>query len=175
MCECLWRTPKISRKFARGNKVSSLCSFTAGTKRIPSIMQLSLNISHLFKALGMHFSKEVKQRCTGSECIHSCLPVCLWGWSPQFANLSLNLSVPDRTPGHMTHTGQPKNSSIQGIEHFKSGVIAAFSVLTATKTLPAGMVYSSRKCTSCASGGVVVTGFKWSLKYSLHTPRLSFP
>jgi len=36
--------------------------------------------------LAYTFSGEV---CSGSWCIHSCLPFGVWGWSFQFANLSV--------------------------------------------------------------------------------------
>ena len=79
---------------------------------------------------------------------------------------------PSRTSDHLTHTSQPKNSSIQGSEHFRSDDIASAnrqpSVLTAWKTFAALMIFSSPKYTSCLSDGVVVTGFKKSLKHCLH-------
>ena len=49
----------------------------------------------------------------------------------------------------------------------------AFSVLTARETLAAVTVFSFPKYTSCAFGGVIVTGFKISFKHYLHLPKMS--
>ena len=86
---------------------------------------------------------------------------------------------PARTPGHLSPTSQPKNSSIRVFEHFRWNFVssqpAAFNVSAARKTSAAAMEFSSPKCTSCVSKVVIVTGFKRSLKHSLHHPRMSCP
>ena len=80
----------------------------------------------IFKAFGIHFSQVgLGEIYPGVWCFHSCLPFCVWGWSPQFALT--------RTQGHLTHTSQPKNLT-EGFRHFRSDFTSAFSVLITRRT-----------------------------------------
>ena len=62
------------------------CCATAATKTALGIIQLWFNYfaASLYKAIGVHFSREAKERDApppSSGCIHSCLPFCVSGWS----------------------------------------------------------------------------------------------
>jgi len=91
-----------------------------------------------FKALGIHFSREAKERNKSVIVLLLSVSSCVWRWSLQFANLSLpfqNASPSD------TRFNQ-KVSSVQGYEQFRSHCIAAFNFWTARKTSAAVMVFS---------------------------------
>jgi len=66
-----------------------------------------------------------------------------------------------------------KALSISGRISSQPASFPVFSVLTAKKASAAVMAFYSPKWTSCASNGAKMSGFKSSLIYLLHLPRMS--
>jgi len=101
------------------------------------------------------------EKCPGNLCIHPCLPF-LYG--DDHPSLPIFRCSP-RTPGHLTHTGQPKNSfSIPDFVHFRSNFITAFSLpslecFDIKRDFDCSDGIFHPKCTSCVFGGVMA-GFK---------------
>jgi len=104
--------------------------------------------------------------------VHSYLSpfLCMW-----MINVQPSLPIfwcSSRTPDHLTHASQSKDSfPVQGFEHFRSDFTTTYS-LWCTSTIE--MVFSSPNVPRVCSAGVIVTGFKRSLKYSLQLSRMSF-
>jgi len=114
----LWHTPKIYRKIS-GELKFCFVVIRAGRKSHWYILRLWFNsfAESFFKALGMHFSSEGKERDVAV--VRSCSHLSLLVYGDDFP-IFWSLS---RTPGHLTHTNKPKNSSVQDFEHFRSNFI----------------------------------------------------
>ena len=168
MCRRLWHTTKIFRKLA--GKYNLVFSVAPGTKTALGILHLWFNYFGIFfQGTWYTLPGSGGERCRG--CIHSRLLFCVWGWSPRF----VNLSTPSKnTRPHDTHE-LAKELLDSNFEHFRSGFITAltaFSNLTARKTSAAVITFSFCNSTSFVSDGVIVTGFKRSLKNSHHLLRM---
>jgi len=113
-----------------------------------------------FKSLGIHLSREVKKRY--SLVVSAFTAVSLFACWNDHENLPI-FRCPSRTPGHLTHTSQPMNSSVQGFEHFMSDFIAACS-------LPSLGCFDSLEDFGC-SGGIFPNGGLSPLNNALSTPN----
>jgi len=100
-----------------------VCSATSGAKTVLGILQFwfKCHTAHFYKALDVHFSTEDRERCHGV--FFHVSPLVYVDDHPSFPIFQY-LS---RTPGHLTQTNQPKNSSIHGFEHFRSDFLATCS------------------------------------------------
>ena len=131
-----WRIPTISRKFIVEWKLGLQCC-RQDENRIgytPALVQ-SLRDITFQGTWHTLFQEGWGGRCLGNERIHSYLPSCVWGSSPQFDDFC----CPSRSPCHLTHTSRTKNSfSVQGFEHFSSNFNAAFSTFSGILNIKLG-------------------------------------
>jgi len=128
-----------------------------------------------FNALAIHISWEAKERDTTVIGAFTLVSRLVYG--DDHFNLS-NFRCLPRKPDHLTHTSRPKSSFVEAlrISNRISSQRVTFSACSVDRRNSAVvMVFSSHKCTSCVSDGVIVTGFETSLKYPLHLPSMYLP
>jgi len=96
---------------------------TARTKTALGVIQFWLNYftSFFFKALGIHVCSKATER--GVSVVSVFHPFPYFVYKDDHDSLS-NFWCFSRTPGNLTHTIRPTNSSIQGFEHFRLDCIA---------------------------------------------------
>jgi len=88
-----------------------VCSATARTKTALDIVQFCFIYfaASLFKALGIHFFIEAKEQDVPAVSAFSPVSLLVYGDHPNFPTFW----CPPKTPDHLTHTSQPKNSEGQ--------------------------------------------------------------
>ena len=144
-------TCNTAQSFSRGTQLCALSSSTIpkiswhllvsenfvyssadGTKPALVIIQLWFNYSTVafFKALCMYFSREAMKQ--NVHVIVTFTPPSLSVHGDDHNSLPI-FRCSSRRSSHLTHTSQPNNSSIHGLEHFTSDSSqhTAFSVTTA--------------------------------------------
>jgi len=107
-----------------------VCSATATTKTELGIIQLWFNYfaASFYRELGIRFFWEAKERCSGSWCIHSCLPFCVWGSdvrSPNFVTptpllLLLKILAPNSKHLQGLHSDSCLNTKLNAISYTKN-------------------------------------------------------
>jgi len=176
MCRRLWHTPKISRKFAGEWRFGLWCY-----GRDESRPGYRPALVRLFRGIFFQGTWHILFQGGSGEFFPCswCFRSCLLFLSVAMITLICQLfgALPEQATWH-TQASQTapcrfKALSISGWISSQPAAFPAFRVLTARKTLTALMLFCATKRISCVSGGVIVTGFKRSLKYSPDLPRMS--
>ena len=125
MCRRLWHAPKISRKFAGECKIDlQYYGRENRTGYHPALVKLFRGI--FIKVLGMYFSWEAKER--NAPVVGAFTPVSFFVHRDDHPSLPIFRCF-SRTPDHLTHTSQRKNSfeiDERNFKHYESNWISSY-------------------------------------------------